>query len=210
MGKKVFVSHSHKDNDIVVTFVKDLLSVGLDVWVDLVGISSGNFMDRINAALRESEWFVLMVTPHSLASDPVRMEVGAALNMAFSRELRAVIPFVGKPFDLITMEPLWRPLHRYDAVEHGYTSAFRGLLNALGKPAVTPLSIQTLGHDIQGIPLATPQDIQKFQSENTLLRQVEAEALRPHPPAAPPAAAPKASPSSDAEIRDQLNLLFES
>jgi hypothetical protein len=48
---KVFFSYSRKDHDITQRLVSDLNTAGAEVWVDVDGIQSGNFMQAIDKAL---------------------------------------------------------------------------------------------------------------------------------------------------------------
>lgn len=77
---RVFVSHSHADNALVEPFIKDLKAAGVQVWVDLVEIDRGDFIERMNDGLAQCDRLVLIVTPHSLDSRFVAMKVNAALN----------------------------------------------------------------------------------------------------------------------------------
>lgn len=130
-ASRVFVSHSHQDNRLVEPFVKDLKAAGVLVWVDFSEITHGDFIQRMNEGLTQCDWLVLAVTPHSLDSKFVEMEVNAAINQYGTQR---VIPFVMAPFalDMMNKRPIWANLHRYNALKDGYQAAFQGLLRALG------------------------------------------------------------------------------
>jgi len=127
----VFISHSSEDKIFVSQFVADIERAGISVWVDIDGIQHGDFYRRINEGLGKCKWLVLVVTPKALSSEVVRMEVDAAINLKVKGEMSGVIPFVAQPFDESTMPPIWRILHRYDAIAQGYEVALAGLLKAL-------------------------------------------------------------------------------
>lgn len=128
---KVFVSHSHKNDDFTVRLVADLRTAGVEVWVDMVDMQHGDFMMRINEALSASEWLVLVLTPDALISPAVQTEVNAAVNMVWSKELKGVIPFMALPCEAKSIPPMWKNLHRYDATAN-HEQALAGLLRALG------------------------------------------------------------------------------
>lgn len=209
---KVFVSHSHKDNNIVTTFVNDLRDAGVSVWVDLQEISVGFFMDRINIGLRESDWFVIVITNNSLVSEPVKTEMSAGQGLVWAKKMRAVIPFIGSDYDTNLMEPLWQALHRYDSVKDGYSRAFKGLLGAIGHPIVEPLSLRVLKHDVKGIPEAEWKDVPLAQTtsmpvEDPMISQIEQAMHALHAPPAVPAR--PSAPDLDTEISQQLHRLFD-
>jgi len=74
---------------------------------------------------------VLVLTPHSLSSPSVEMEVNAALNLVRLQRITTVIPFLGVPVDMAKVPPMWATLHYYDATAD-YAGALAGLLRALG------------------------------------------------------------------------------
>jgi hypothetical protein len=77
---KIFVSYSRHDRDITQRLVADLDKAGAEVWVDVDGIQSGNFMQAIDQALAACEWMVLVLSPSAVASDYVREETYTALH----------------------------------------------------------------------------------------------------------------------------------
>jgi hypothetical protein len=79
---RVFVSHHHSVDEDAFTarLVADLETAGADVWVDTAGITSDDFIKRINEGLVGWHWLVLVMTPAALASPWVQREVNVALN----------------------------------------------------------------------------------------------------------------------------------
>jgi hypothetical protein len=89
---RIFVSHSHNDDAFTNRLVSDLIAAGADVWVDSKQITNDDFMKRINEGLKGRHWLVLVMSPHSLHSPYVAMEVNAALHLTQRRLMRGVIP----------------------------------------------------------------------------------------------------------------------
>jgi len=114
---RVFISHSHEDNDVTQSFVIDLQSTGVKVWVDQVDLRDSDFLKRINEALLQCEWCVPILTPHALRSPYVEMEVNTAINLVRQGRMRAVIPVTLRPFNEGDLPPIWAMLHRYDTVK---------------------------------------------------------------------------------------------
>jgi hypothetical protein len=128
---KVFVSHSHKNDDFTAQFVEDLRRAGVEVWVDMTNMLEGEFITRINEALDASEWLVLVLTPDAIASKPVNTEVNAAISRVWRKRLKGFIPFMAHYCDPETIPAIWDTYHRYDATSD-YQNALAGLLRALG------------------------------------------------------------------------------
>ncbi|HLW03891.1 MAG TPA: toll/interleukin-1 receptor domain-containing protein [Ktedonobacterales bacterium] len=128
---RVFVSHSHKNDEFTARFVADLRDAGVEVWVDMVNMQHGDFMTRISEALSTCEWLVLVLTPEALASPAVQHEVNAAINRYWHKRMKGIIPLMAQPCNPEEIPAMWDNFHRYDATSD-YTSALAGLLRALG------------------------------------------------------------------------------
>lgn len=153
---RVFVSHHHspQEDSFTARVADDLRQAGAVVWVDVANIRDGDFMERINAALASSDWLVLVLTPGSLNSPPVRTEVNAALNLVWQRKMRGVIPLVAAALDGAEVPPTWATLQRYDATK-GYQSALASLIGALGI-AAAPARASTPPARTAPLPLLGP------------------------------------------------------
>jgi hypothetical protein len=130
---RVFLSHATEDNDFTRRLERDLRASRVEVWVDFNEVKADDFYEHINVGLWKSNWLVLVVTPMALAPNKtvIRREVNTAMGMTDTGEMRGITAVVAKPFDIHTMPPLWRNLHRYDATQN-YKAALQGLLRALG------------------------------------------------------------------------------
>lgn len=146
---RIFVSHSHKDEDFTQRLVDDLHEAGAEVWVDVAGITHGNFMQRIDEALEHCDWLVLVLTPNALASQYVKDEVYAALHRVKQGYMRDVIPMLAAPCAPGTIPAQWDLLHRYDATQD-YAAALAGVLRAVGLPPLAP----TPGSAVSPVPAA--------------------------------------------------------
>lgn len=127
----IFVSHSHKDEAFTERLVADLHQAGAEVWVDVAGITHGNFMQHIDEALAHCDWLVLVLTPHALASQYVKDEVYAGLHRVKQGYMCDVIPVLAARCAPGTIPAQWDLLHRYDATDD-YNVALSGILNAIG------------------------------------------------------------------------------
>lgn len=143
-GPRVFVSHSHIDNDFAAQLVADLKAAGADVWLDVVGIDRGDFQERINEALGGCQYFVLVLMPEALRSPWVRMETHAAIKRTLEGVLHQVLPVVAQPVDPNQIPPTWATFQRYDATRD-YPSALAAIVHALGlqMPVQMPVAPQS-------------------------------------------------------------------
>lgn len=76
--RHVFVSYAREDMAEVDRLAAALQARGLPVWIDRKGIRSGNWKERVTDGLRRARAVVVLLTPTSFASEPVRKELGFA------------------------------------------------------------------------------------------------------------------------------------
>ncbi len=136
---RLFVSHSHTDDQFTQQLVGDLKRTGAEVWVDQDGIHDGNIMNHINDALGKADWLILVQTPDAVRSEYVKLEVSAALTRVMSGLMQGVIPIIAKPCDPRDVPPLWQPLLYYDATQD-YPGALNQLVHALGLDKAPPVT----------------------------------------------------------------------
>ncbi len=78
----VFVSYSRHDGEFVHALAADLETRGKSVWIDTQGIGDGEvFPDAIRHAIEQSDAFVFVITPESVASRYCETEVEYALEL---------------------------------------------------------------------------------------------------------------------------------
>jgi hypothetical protein len=148
---RIFVSYSRKDRDITQRLVADLQKAGAEVWVDVEGIRSGNFMQAIDKALAECDWMVLILSPSALESQYVPEETYTALHRVKQGYMKGVIPVLVAQCAPGSIPPQWDVLHRYDATQD-YATALAGVVHALG---LAPLVSALPSPPMPGVPDAT-------------------------------------------------------
>jgi TIR domain-containing protein len=78
---RYFISYSRSDQAFALRFAQDLKTAGVDAWVDQLDIPIGQNWDRsVEAAVRDCEGFVIILSPRSAASEHVADEVACALE----------------------------------------------------------------------------------------------------------------------------------
>ncbi|MCU1234563.1 MAG: adenylate/guanylate cyclase [Candidatus Solibacter sp.] len=91
---RVFISHSHLDRVYVEREVThNLKQYGIETWYSNTDLIPGeNYIETIQAGLLRSDWFVVIVSARSVASDWVRAEVRTAFSDARLKD--RIIPIV--------------------------------------------------------------------------------------------------------------------
>ena len=78
---RVFVSHSHHDNDYCREFVRALREQGHQVWYDEHNLGWGALRATIEKEMPQCQHFIAIFSPDAVASDWVNAEIDAALDL---------------------------------------------------------------------------------------------------------------------------------
>jgi hypothetical protein len=88
MNRKVFVSYSRQDGELVLSYVTALREKGVRPWIDRSGIdAASNWSAQIVDAIRESDLVIVMCSRSSVASPNVAREVALA-----TEEKKRILP----------------------------------------------------------------------------------------------------------------------
>jgi len=122
---RVFISYSRKDLVFVERLAEDLRAAGLEVWYDLSGLEGGTRWGReIQNAIRDSQCFIVVLSPNSIESEWVEKEF-----MYANSQKRKVIPLLYQPCET----PMWFiNLHFIDVQGENYARNFWVILKAMG------------------------------------------------------------------------------
>jgi TolB protein len=143
---QVFISYARKDLAFVEQLAADLKSAGLDVWYDVSRLGGGSrWMSEIEAANRNSEFVIVVLSPDSMASEWVDREF-----MFASRLKRKVIPLMYRSCDL-TLNYL--NLNYIDVQGDNYKRNFDAILRAL-RSQETPSPSENQSKNTASRPLA--------------------------------------------------------
>jgi hypothetical protein len=125
MIRQVFLSHATDADAATATRIAtDLRAAGVQVWMAPGSIApGGSFSAEIDRGLENSDWFVVLLSPASLASRWVQTEVYAALDLAQKGRM-SIIPARLSP---VGVPPLLATFQQIDLTDYD-----RGLL-ALGE-----------------------------------------------------------------------------
>jgi formylglycine-generating enzyme required for sulfatase activity len=78
---RVFVSHSHSDNEFCRRLVADLRAAGADVWYDEHNLGWGELRREIERQMPTRPYFVVILSPDAVQSDWVNREIDGALDL---------------------------------------------------------------------------------------------------------------------------------
>ncbi len=75
----LFISYSHRDDELVYRFSESLLERGYDLWIDKHSIRVGEqWIEEIKNGIKEAAYMLLVVTENSGQSDYVKKEIAHA------------------------------------------------------------------------------------------------------------------------------------
>jgi hypothetical protein len=179
---RVFVSYASPDRVFAEMLVGDLRAAGAEVWWDVSGIDEGDFLGKINQALQQCQWLVLVLTPNAVASKWVNIEVNAGINRREKGLMRGVLPMLASPMAHDAIPPVWDNLHRYDGVGN-YSSEVARLTATIGlsDPPARPSREQP------AVPVAPPA---RFPSATTTVESAGSDNAYPTKGSAKVAPAP--------------------
>lgn len=91
--QKVFISHSTKDKRFVRTLKEDLNENNIETWVDEDQLDIGDsLIDKIESSLEESTHFLIILSPNSVNSDWVKLELNKAIKQVSEKLMKKIIP----------------------------------------------------------------------------------------------------------------------
>ena len=133
--RKVFVSYSRNNLDVVTQLVEDLQAVGMTTWHDQTLTGGQRWWDNILANIRDCEIFIFALSPESWDSEACRSELSYVCGLG-----KPILPVLVA--DGINLNLLSAPLHEIQVTD--YRSRDKGaafaLLKALNAtPACQPL-----------------------------------------------------------------------
>jgi hypothetical protein len=130
LPQEVFLSHSSQDRDFVTRLAEELRRHGVPVWHSQTSIlGAQQWHDEIGAALRTCDWFLLVLSPHSVESMWVKRELIFALQQ--ERFADRIVPILLQPcgFDRLS----WvLPGFQFVDFQESFDGGCRALLRVWG------------------------------------------------------------------------------
>lgn len=110
----VFISHASNDRNLADHLASDLEARGISVWSDRSIKAGENWIEAIEEGLRESEYFILILSPAALKSEWVSFEAGVALSRDPASPHRRLLPVLTRG---VERSSLPAALRRINAIE---------------------------------------------------------------------------------------------
>lgn len=153
-GKKLFLSHSHKDKEFAERLARALMDQGQDVWFDKWEIQPGDsIVSKIfEEGLTSATAFTIVLSKESVRSSWVREELNVA-TIRRIEDLVRVIPILKEDVDI---PAALRTLHWVD-MRTDFDGGVRSILNALegvsDKPQLgeSPAHLQLIIQPVAGL-----------------------------------------------------------
>ena len=132
---KIFISHSHQDEEFVRRLADDLRKVGFQVWLDKDLIAPGEqWSEKINEALENSDVVLIIISRNTSKSGFQTSEIAFAIFSQQKHPSKRIIPvLIDKDAEL----PFFlRDIQYCDlSSKEKYESNFKSLVRALSKPS---------------------------------------------------------------------------
>lgn len=118
---RIFVSHSHADNDYCRAFVNGLRTHGLDVWYDEHNLGWGALRQVIEREMQAREHFIAILSPAAVVSEWVNAEIDAALFLLGKGKLKSLLFVTATQCDVPPLLQRYKRIERPDG--SGYAPA---------------------------------------------------------------------------------------
>ncbi|HLX41617.1 MAG TPA: toll/interleukin-1 receptor domain-containing protein, partial [Ktedonobacteraceae bacterium] len=136
-AQRIFVSHSHLDNEFVMKLAQDLLHTLTEddaVFYDVIGLHGGDsWWDKIVEELTTRDVFLLILSPDAMNAEWVRREKNIALNRK-----KRILPVLYRECTV------WPDIETYQIISFlppkSYETAFQEILVALHLPLDTRIA----------------------------------------------------------------------
>jgi len=128
--QEAFLSHSSQDDEFVARLADQLRRHGVPVWysqTDILGAQQWH--DEIGAAIGRCDWFLLVLSPHSVESMWVKRELLFALQQ--ERFADRIVPILLQPCGVDRLS--WvLPSFQFVDFQQSFDDGCRALLRAWG------------------------------------------------------------------------------
>jgi hypothetical protein len=127
MSGQIFISYSRVDTEFVARLMNDLSEQGLDIWMDQSDIGAGQRWDTvIQSALEACGLFIIVLSPHSVASENVLDELAYVIN-----EKKRIIPILLQPCEI----PYRIARIQFVDFTKNYQTGFHHLISEITQPS---------------------------------------------------------------------------
>lgn len=150
---RIFVSHSHADNEFCRIFVDALRAGGCDVWYDEYNLGWGALRQVIEREMQACQHFVAILSPAAVTSEWVNAEIDAGLLLLGQSKLQSLMFVTAAACDVPLLLQRYKRIERPDGAGYDPAEAAERVINVLSPhPATTaPTNIlPAQGHSSPG------------------------------------------------------------
>ncbi len=172
----VFLCYARADSELVTRLKTDLLSQGIQVWIDREELQPGtlDWEEALRAAIRAAQAVLLIASPNARSSRYVRDELRIA-----EMYQRPVYPLWIAGTQWMDAVPLgWGGAQYIDARQSRYETAMPELVGILNKASLTPPEPPELDFEprnpYKGLRAFTGDDAHDFFGRDTLINELAA------------------------------------
>lgn len=139
---KVFISYSSKDSNAAKNIAEMLREHGIEPWLAEEQVLPGDrIFEKIQKAIKESEYFIVLLSQNSLKSKWVSMELGAALSRAAEGTGSRILPVI---LDDVQLPANIRSILYID-LRQNFKDGIDRIVSAVSQP--TPLDAESLSNE---------------------------------------------------------------
>jgi len=129
----IFISHSHRDSAFATQLASDLRNAGLDIFIDEWSLKPGDsIVQKINQAIRDSDYLIVILSPDSVQSPWVQAEINAALMRQLGKRNISIIPVL---YRQCSIPPLLAPYVYVNFTTSSYEDGLIKLLEVFRRDA---------------------------------------------------------------------------
>ena len=169
--ESIFVSYSSKDRPFALGLTKELQNLGVNVWIDQLGIKLGqNWDSAIDDALESADTVILIISPTAVSSQNVQDEVSIAIN-----ENKKFVPIMIKECDL----PMRWQRRQYADLINNPDKAISDILDFLGIEKNTSTNLKNV-LSLIGVSEAQPTTVEHVTEDakgKTVKEDIDIDAL---------------------------------
>lgn len=162
---RIFVSHSHKDNDYCREFVAKLRNEGNQVWYDEHDFGAGVVRATIQKELSLCQHFIAIFSPDSVVSDWVNAEIDAAIELHKRGRIQTILFVMARECDVPLLLLGWKRIEgvngsAVEAVEAAGRAT--AIMSNSGEMSSSDLLLGSV--DVLTPPTHTPSSMPTFSS----------------------------------------------
>jgi len=156
---KIFISYAHEDGDFAHKLEKDLKACEAEVWIDAGELKVGDRIpDKIQKGIEESDFFGVVLSPHSVNSRWVEKEINIAKESYKERNSPTILPLLLEDYEprtFIDDNNDWNIIFADFREESSYEGQFNKVVHAMGIILEKNIRNQYTIYDVRDISYAS-------------------------------------------------------